>query len=221
VTLVCLSFLITTTSSAHALCRHVPLLYPLFGSRAFVSTYTLDTPSPFMCRHSLPLSAWITMGLVHLHGTSTFNSVDVLIRCQLLVLLRDNMIHQSQVCMPTPVMNFLGLSICAVYLVAAGHGEVCSTFLFSHSPLIFLHPDISAMPCWFCTVFPRGMLDVLLGYLPPLTSDCMHTQVHSLPSSAWITMRLIHLHGMSTFRLLVLMFSDLPYCCQGDTLLMC
>ncbi|KAJ7865496.1 hypothetical protein B0H14DRAFT_2573916 [Mycena olivaceomarginata] len=77
-----------------------------------------------MCRHSLPLSAWITMGLVHLHVVSA---------------------TQGQHDTPIPV-----------YLVAAGHGEIFR-------------------PCRvaFALYFP---------------------EVHSLPSSAWITMRLIHLH---------------------------
>ncbi|KAJ7804173.1 hypothetical protein B0H14DRAFT_2612656 [Mycena olivaceomarginata] len=109
-----------------------------------------------MCRHSLPLSAWITMGLVHLHGTSTFNSVDVLIRCQLLVATQGQ--HDT----PIPV-----------YLVAAGHGEIFR-------------------PCRvaFALYFP---------------------EVHSLPSSAWITMRLVHLHGRHSVDVLI--------CCQLSVLL--
>ncbi|KAJ7787903.1 hypothetical protein B0H14DRAFT_2628858 [Mycena olivaceomarginata] len=71
-----------------------------------------------MCRHSLPLSAWITMGLAHLHGTSTFNSVDVLIRCQLLVLLRDNMIHQSQCTLWLQVMaRYFGHAVLLLHCI--------------------------------------------------------------------------------------------------------
>ncbi|KAJ7824061.1 hypothetical protein B0H14DRAFT_2597447 [Mycena olivaceomarginata] len=94
-----------------------------------------------MCRHSLPLSAWITMGLVHLHVVSA---------------------TQGQHDTPIPV-----------YLVAAGHGEIFR-------------------PCrvGFALYFP---------------------EVHSLPSSAWITMRLIHLHGRQSV--------DVRICCQLSVLL--